>query len=60
MLSKDHIEILAAESNVPTANRLSVTAGMAYQILLRSIVKPQTAQRSLENLLIYAPKTSYN
>ena len=45
MLSKDHIEILAAESNVPTANKLSATAGMAYQILLKNIVKPPTAQR---------------
>ena len=51
MLSKDHVEILAAESNVPTANKLSVTAGMAYQILLKNVVKPPTAQRSLNNLL---------
>ena len=51
MLSKHHIEILAAESNVPTANKLIVTAGMAYQILLKNIVKPPTAQRSLNNLL---------
>ena len=51
MLSKDHIEILAAESNVPTANKLSVTAGMAYQILFKNIIKPPTAQRSLNNLL---------
>ena len=51
MLSSDHIEFLATEGNGPTANKMSVTAGIAYQKLLNTIVKPPTAQRSLNNLL---------
>ena len=49
--SSDHIELLAAESNGPTANKMSVTAGIAYQILLKNTVKPPTVQRSLNNIL---------
>ena len=51
MLSSDHTEFLATEGNGPTANKMSVTAGIAYQKLLKTIVKPPTAQRSLNNLL---------
>ena len=51
MLSNDHIELLAAEGNGPTANKMNVTARIAYQILLKNIVKLPTAQRSLNNLL---------
>ena len=50
MLSNDHTELLAAEGNGPTANKMSVTARIAYQKLLKTIVKPTTAQRSLNNL----------
>ena len=48
MLFNDHTELLAAEGNGPTANERSVTAGIAYQILLKNIVKPPTAQTSFE------------
>ena len=43
--------LLAAEGNGPTANKMNVTAGIAHQILLKNIVKPPTARRSLNNLL---------
>ena len=51
MLSNDHIELLAAEGNGPTANKMSATTGIAYLILVKNIVKPQTAKRSLNNLM---------
>ena len=50
MLSNNHIELLVAEDNGSTANKMSVTAGIAYQILLKNIVKPPTAQRSSNSL----------
>ena len=30
MISNDHIDFLAAEGNDPTANKTSVTTGIAY------------------------------
>ena len=50
MLSSDHIELLAAEGNGTTANKMSVTTGIAYQKLLKTVGKLPTAQRSLNNL----------
>ena len=47
MLSNGHIELLAAEGNDPTANKISVTSGLACQKLLKTTVQPPTAQRSL-------------
>ena len=51
MLSSGHIELLAAEGNGPTAKKMGITFGIAYQKLLKTIVKPPIAQRSLNNLL---------
>ena len=51
MLSNDHIELLVAEGNGPTANKMNVTTGIACQILLKNIVKLPTAKISLNNLL---------
>ena len=42
---------LAAEGNGPPANNMSITSGIAYQKLLKTIVKSPTAQRLLNNSL---------
>ena len=52
MLSDDHTELLATEGNDSTANKMSITSGITYQQLLKTIVKPPTAQPPLNNLLV--------
>ena len=46
MLSNGHLDLLAAEGKGkgPTANEMSITSGIAYQKLLKTIVKPPTAK----------------
>ena len=42
MLCSDHTELLAAEGNGLTANKMNVVAGIAYQKLQKTKVEPPT------------------